>query len=165
MRVYELAKEYDTVSTEFLDVIQGFGIDIKSHLSSFSDDQVSLIREKMKNDIPSEEVVDFIPPPDVVNTEEMTSEKEIVAEKLGNLMQNEIDEVSQKEIPPPDVVNTEKLGNLMQNEIDEVFHKESVEREKKAYEIREHAEAHKREQFKSMSKPRGFFGWIASLFT
>ena len=138
MRVYELANEYDTVSTEFLDVIQGFGIDIKSHLSSLSDDQVSLIREKMKNDIPSEEVVDFIPPPDVVNTEEMTSEKEIVAEKLGN---------------------------LMQNEIDEVFHKESVEREKKAYDIREHAEAHKREQFKSMSKPRGFFGWIASLFT
>ena len=47
MRVHELAKEYGIKSTEFVDVIQEFGIDIKSHLSSLDDAQVSDIRHKM----------------------------------------------------------------------------------------------------------------------
>ena len=47
MRVYELAKEYDKKSTDFVKTIQGFGIDIKSHLSSLDDDRVTEIRNKL----------------------------------------------------------------------------------------------------------------------
>ena len=31
MRVHALAKEYGIKSTEFVDIVQSFGIDIKSH--------------------------------------------------------------------------------------------------------------------------------------
>jgi translation initiation factor IF-2 len=47
MRVYELAKEYDKKSTDFVDIIRGFGINIKSHLSSLDDDRVTEIRNKL----------------------------------------------------------------------------------------------------------------------
>ena len=47
MRVYELAKEYGKKSTDFVDIIQSFGIDIKSHLSSLDDDRVVEIRNKL----------------------------------------------------------------------------------------------------------------------
>ena len=47
MRVYELAKEYGKKSTDFVDIIQSFGIDVKSHLSSLDDDRVVEIRNKL----------------------------------------------------------------------------------------------------------------------
>ena len=47
MRVYELAKEYGKKSTDFVDIIQSFGIDVKSHLSSLDDDRVIEIRNKL----------------------------------------------------------------------------------------------------------------------
>ena len=161
MRVYKLAKEYDMVSTEFLDIIRGFDIEIKSHLSSLSDDQISLIKEQMDSACAlPEEVKSFIPPPDVVDTEPMCSEEEIVAEKMGNLTQNAIDEVFHKE-------SIERRNERRVQEIAEE-NKEIIEREEKereAKEIKEHAEAHKKEQLKSTGKPRGFFGWIASWFS
>ena len=45
MRVHELAKEYGIKSTEFVEIIQDFGIDIKSHLSTIDDVQVATIRQ------------------------------------------------------------------------------------------------------------------------
>ena len=47
MRVYELAKEYDKKSVDFLDIIRDFGIDVKSHLSSLNDGQVTEIKNKI----------------------------------------------------------------------------------------------------------------------
>ena len=47
MRVHQLAKEYDKKSTEFVDIIQGYGIDVNSHLSGLTDDEVSIIRKKL----------------------------------------------------------------------------------------------------------------------
>ena len=47
MRVYELAKEYDKKTTEFLELIQGFGIDVTSHMSSVNEYQKTLIEEKI----------------------------------------------------------------------------------------------------------------------
>ena len=47
MRVHELAKEYGIKSTEFVDIIQDFGIDIKSHLSTIDDVQVATIRQEL----------------------------------------------------------------------------------------------------------------------
>ncbi len=49
MRVHELAKEYGIKSTEFVDIIQDFGIDIKSHLSTIDDVQVATIRQELNN--------------------------------------------------------------------------------------------------------------------
>ena len=43
-----MAKEYGIKSTEFVDIIQGFGLDIKSHLSTLDDAQVSDIRFKIE---------------------------------------------------------------------------------------------------------------------
>ena len=48
MRVYELAKEYDIKSTEFVDMIQKFGLtEINSHMKGLDEDQIELIRGKM----------------------------------------------------------------------------------------------------------------------
>ena len=47
MRVHELAKEYKNKSTDFVDIIQDFGINIKSHLSSLDSAQVADIKFKM----------------------------------------------------------------------------------------------------------------------
>ncbi len=47
MRVYELAKEYEIKATEFVDMIQSFGVDINSHMSGLDDKQVAEIRNQM----------------------------------------------------------------------------------------------------------------------
>ena len=47
MRVHELAKEFGIKSTEFVDIVQGFGIGVSSHLSGLDNAQVSDIRHKM----------------------------------------------------------------------------------------------------------------------
>ena len=47
MRVHELAKEYKIKSTDFVDIVQSFGISIKSHLNSLDEAQVADIRFKM----------------------------------------------------------------------------------------------------------------------
>ena len=47
MRVHELAKEFGIKSTEFVDIVQGFGVNISSHLSGLDNAQVSDIRHKM----------------------------------------------------------------------------------------------------------------------
>ena len=47
MRVHALAKEYGIKSTELVDIVESFGIDIKSHLSGLDDAQVADIRYKM----------------------------------------------------------------------------------------------------------------------
>ena len=51
MRVHQLAKEYDKKSTEFVDIIQGYGIDVNSHLSGLTDDEVSIIRKKLDKQV------------------------------------------------------------------------------------------------------------------
>tara|TARA_Y100000296_G_scaffold81052_1_gene107432 strand:- start:3137 stop:3739 length:603 start_codon:yes stop_codon:yes gene_type:complete len=47
MRVHELAKEYKIKSTDFVDIVQSFGINIKSHLNSLDEAQIADIRFKM----------------------------------------------------------------------------------------------------------------------
>jgi len=47
MRVHQLAKEYDKKSSDFLTEIQGYGINVFSHLSGLSDDEVATIRQKI----------------------------------------------------------------------------------------------------------------------
>ena len=47
MRVHTLAKEYGIKATEFVDIIQNFGVDITSHLNALDNDQVEHIKKNM----------------------------------------------------------------------------------------------------------------------
>ena len=64
MRVYELAKEYDIKSTKFVEIIQDFGVDIKSHLSVLDDIQVATIKQNLaeKEEEPLATSLDVIEP-------------------------------------------------------------------------------------------------------
>tara|TARA_Y100000310_G_scaffold2009_2_gene2523 strand:- start:1512 stop:2036 length:525 start_codon:yes stop_codon:yes gene_type:complete len=168
MRVYELAKEFGKVSTEFLDEIQGYGIDVKSHLATLDDVQIATIRQNIADGV---ELEKFVPPPDIVDP--IPEEKDI-SDRLGNLVQSEIDKafaVKQvEEDPDLDDLRKEFIGERAEDfqekmDLDDPILKEKEKREKMASDIKGHAEAHRREQLKSVSKPKGLFGWIASLFS
>lgn len=48
MRVHELAKRYEKANKEFLELITGWGIEAKSHLSGLTEEQVKEIENKFK---------------------------------------------------------------------------------------------------------------------
>lgn len=48
MRVHELAKKYEKANKEFLELITGWGIEAKSHLSGLTEEQVNEIEKKFK---------------------------------------------------------------------------------------------------------------------
>ena len=49
MRVHELAKRYEKANKEFLELITGWGIEAKSHLSGLTEEQVKEIENKFKS--------------------------------------------------------------------------------------------------------------------
>ena len=116
MRVHELAKEYGIKSTEFVDIIQEFGLDIKSHLSSLDDAQVSDIRYKME--IKQNPV------------EETTKVEEIV-----------VDEEDVEVVTTPSEADDERLERVVEEVVESLTQEVKVE------------------------QPRGFFGWLRSLFS
>ena len=151
MRVHALAKEYGIKSTEFVDIVQSFGIDIKSHLSSLDDAQVSDIRYKMSirniSDDPEirewvsspypSEVKEWVPP-----TKEEDGEEITVVEILG-------------ETPPDETVVHEDEFKITQEDIEEaqVDIGDSYTEEVSPY------------QQVEVEKPKGFWGWLRSLFS
>tara|TARA_Y100000401_G_scaffold117533_1_gene126925 strand:- start:4832 stop:5215 length:384 start_codon:yes stop_codon:yes gene_type:complete len=87
MRVYELAKEYEIKATEFVDIIQSFGISVNSHMNGLDDGQVSDIRYKMSiKDNPPEirewSSSPYPPEPEVVEPEP-EPEPEVVEPEPG----------------------------------------------------------------------------------
>lgn len=143
MRVHELAKEYGIKSTEFVDVIQSFGFDIKSHLSSLDDAQVSDIRYKMslKDKVETPEVNEWVssplPPEGFDGGDESAELLERARASVDGLV--------------------EKTDSL-KDRTNEMIVKEKEQIEEKLNEVRER-------QFAEVSRPKGFFGWIASLFS
>ena len=143
MRVHELAKEYGIKSTEFVDVIQSFGFDIKSHLSSLDDAQVSDIRYKMslKDKVETPEVNEWVssplPPEGFDGGDESAELLERARASVDGLV--------------------EKTDSL-KDRTNEMIAKEKEQIEEKLNEVRER-------QFAEVSRPKGFFGWIASLFS
>ena len=99
MRVYELAKEYEIKATEFVDLVQSFGVDINSHMSGLDDAQISDIRYRMESkdideaeDIPEEVKKNVSSEPDPTeevwvdnSPEHATHEQQIIEEKLGEV--------------------------------------------------------------------------------
>lgn len=149
MRVHELAKEYGIKSTEFVDVIQSFGFDIKSHLSSLDDAQVSDIRYKMsvKDEAEKPEVKEWVPDPNKQYPPEGFDGADDAADELLERAQEVVNGITEK---------TDSLKDRADEAI--LKNKEREHIEEKLAEVRER-------QFAEVSRPKGFFGWIASLFS
>ncbi len=149
MRVHELAKEYGIKSTEFVDVIQSFGLDIKSHLSSLDDAQVSDIRYKMslKDEVEKPEVKEWVPDPNKQYPPEGFDGADDAADELLERAQEVVNGITEK---------TDSLKDRADEAI--LKNKEREHIEEKLSEVRER-------QFAEVSRPKGFFGWIASLFS
>ena len=129
MRVHELAKEYGIKSTEFVDIIQEFGIDIKSHLSSLDDAQVATVRNQMSNKEQVEAAQDYALE-ERFNQEELTPEvKEWVSGETV-ISKNEIE-----------VVGEEQIEEIVEEVVESLSQEVVVE------------------------PPRGFLGWLRSLFS
>ena len=154
MRVYELSKEYGKVSTEFLDEIQGYGVDVKSHLASLTDDQVAIIRQKIA-DREKPEVKEFLPPPDVVKPDAITE----INESATNLLE----ETAEKTKRLAD--ETQKTAERLKERREERISEQQEELEKRAEEVKSKLQEVKEQQWAEIDKPKGFFGWLASLFT
>ncbi len=139
MRVHELAKEFEIKSTEFVDIVQGFGIDIKSHLSGLDDAQVSDIRHKMK-------------------LKEEFSNDEDLAElnPLGNLTLEEADEI---------MGGVESIASVKEGETVDEFnaHRQEEQKNAEAADVARRLEEVRQEQRIKLDKT-GFWGWLKGLF-
>ena len=156
MRVHALAKEFGVKSTEFVDIIQGFGISVSSHLSGLDSAQVSDIRHKMI--IRKEAKIESSVTSSIdVGVEDLDVEE---LNPLGNLTQEEVDKV---------MVETNRQG-----ESAEEFNarrREEIAEEKKKIEERENlslvvtqAKENKQEQLLKLERA-GLWGWIKGLFS
>jgi len=176
MRVHELAKEYKIKSTDFVDIVQSFGISIKSHLNSLDEAQVADIRFKMDMKDHTKEV-------ELLSVEEIEE-----LNPLGNLTQEKADEPIVEETVITDYEKikeqldqtqetTEKLEAEIQETVvetreewntrraEEIAEENDliIKREQEAEEIKKHAESYKREQLVKMERP-GFWAWLRGLF-
>ena len=122
MRVHELAKEFGVKSTDFVDIIQGFGISVSSHLSGLDNAQVSDIRHKMI--IKKEAEVPDINP-------------------MGNISQADVDRVTQRE-------TTEDFNARRREEIAE--EKKKIANRERASQVIERANENKKEQLLKLER-------------
>ncbi|SVC86181.1 uncharacterized protein METZ01_LOCUS339035, partial [marine metagenome] len=141
MRVHALAKEFDIKSTDFVDIIQSFGIDVKSHLSSLDDAQVADIRFKMdmKDHTKEAELSD-------AEFEELNP--------LGNLTQEEADELMAE--APKVVIETNNQGESAEEfnarRREEIIEEnKKIEQREKEEEITKYAKSVKQEQLDKVS--------------
>ena len=200
MRVHALAKEYGIKSTEFVDIIQGFGIGVKSHLSVVDDAQVADIRYKMEN---REEILKehSVEKTELELTEsdldeesfdeynDGSGEETVITEDEWELTESgEVDELlvpDVEEEKTDDWEMTETSGDTsaeqvsiaeVAKEIDKNIEIAGRAREEYAKSVRARQEELKatshenREQLEPVQevivdRPRGFWGWIISLFT
>ena len=122
MRVYELAKEYEIKATEFVDLIQSFGVDINSHMSGLDDAQIADIRYRMD----SKDI----------------DEVEDIPEEVKKNVPSEPDPEEEEEVWVDDSPEyTAQEQEIIEEKLDEV-----------------------RGKLMSSQRPRGFLGWLISLF-
>ncbi len=156
MRVHALAKEFGVKSTEFVDIIQGFGISVSSHLSGLDSAQVADIRHKMI--IRKEAKIES----SVTSSMDVGVEDLDVKElnPLGNLTQEEVDKV---------MVETNRQGesaeefNARRREEIIAENKKIEEREKLSLVVTQ-AKENKQEQLLKLERA-GLWGWIKGLFS
>ena len=200
MRVHALAKEYGIKSTKFVDIIQGFGIGVKSHLSVIDDAQVVDIRYKMKNreEILKEHSVEKteleltesdLDEESFDEYDDGSGEETVITEDEWELTESEeVDELlvpDVEEEKTDDWEMTETSGDTsaeqvsiaeVAKEIDKNIEIAGRAREEYAKNVRARQEELKatshenREQLEPVQeviveKPKGFWGWLKSLFT
>ena len=124
MRVHELAKEYGIKSTEFVDIIQEFGIDIKSHLSSLDDTQVATVRNQM--DIKEQ----------IKAAQDYASGERFNQEEIPPEVREWVSEDSNVQLQ-----DSEQLEEVVEEVVESLSQEVVVE------------------------QPKGFFGWLRSLFS
>ena len=196
MRVHALAKEYGIKSTEFVDIIQGFGIDVKSHLSVLDDGQVSDIKHKMKlqeefgNGNSEETIVpegewEMVETSGDATAERVSItevEKEIAknAEAAGKarveyaksvntseeseeltLTESDLDEESFDEYKDEDAPDDPSHSKFFPKETEDEWSK----REQVLENLREKSKENVASQEVIVEKPKGFWGWLKSLFS
>jgi hypothetical protein len=190
MRVHELAKEYKIKSTDFVDIVQSFGINIKSHLNSLDEAQIADIRFKMdmkdhskEAELLSEEEIEILEAHETVVTgwvkvEEELNQDQEKSEKIETEIKETLSEMKNSDsidplvdegdpVPASSVVTkTGETADEWNARRTEEITKENdliIEREQKAEEIRKHAQLHKREQIVKMERS-GFWGWLRGFF-
>ena len=141
MRVHALAKEYGKKSTEFVDIKQEFGVSIKSHLSVIDDSQVADIRQKMEN---RERILN-----------EYSNEETVIEEHEIQLTESDLDEESFDEYDDgEESVDADSDGSDgVDSDGDGTSQVESVEKVQE-YQYQE----------VEVEIPKGFWGWLRSLF-
>ena len=200
MRVHALAKEYGIKSTEFVDIIQGFGIGVKSHLSVIDDAQVADIRYKMENregilkehsvekteleltesdlDEESFDEYDDGSGEETVITEdewELTESEEVDKLLVPDVEEEKTDDWEMTETSGDTSAEQVSIAEVAK-EIDKNIEIAGRAREEYAKSVRARQEELKatshenREQLEPVQevivdRPRGFWGWITSLFT
>ena len=164
MRVHELAKEYGIKSTEFVDIIQEFGVDIKSHLSSLDDTQVATIRNQMSIKDQVKAAQDYTLEKRFNQEELPTEVKEWVnesdnltprVEPVGVCVDNSKGKPKKPQGAPG--VTLEGLHSVNQSKVD--LH----ESEKLEEIVEEVVESLTQEVV--VEPPRGFLGWVRNLFS
>ena len=155
MRVHALAKEFGVKATEFVDIIQGFGIKVTSHLSGLDSAQVSDIRHKMI--IRKEAKIESSVTASIGVDVEDLDVKEL--NPLGNLSQEEVDKVM---VETNDQGETPQEFNDRRREEIITENKKIEEKEKLAIVIT--AKVNKQEQYLKLERA-GLWGWIKGLFS
>ena len=198
MRVHALAKEYGIKSTEFVDIIQGFGIGVKSHLSVIDDAQVADIRYKMKNregilkehsvekteleltesDLDEESFDEYDDGEETVITEdewELTESGEVDELLVPDVEEEKTDDWELTETSGDTSAEQVSIAEVAK-EIGKNIEIAGRAREEYAKSVRARQEELKatshenREQLEPVQeviveKPKGFWGWLKSLFT
>ena len=107
MRVHELAKKYEKTNKEFLELIQEWGLDVKSHLSGLTEEQVRIIEEKAK------------PKNNRLKDDLLESNEEIVSNKKIKTKQKNKKEIKEvKDTKTKKFAKASKNKNLINNDTD-----------------------------------------------
>ena len=172
MRVYELAKEYKIKSADFVDIVQSFGISIKSHLNSLDEAHVADIRFKMgmkdhtkEVELLSVEEIEELNPLDDLTQEK--SDEPIVEETVitdYEKIKEQLDQTQETtEKIEAEIEETAEEWNTRRAEEIAEENDLIIKREQEAEEIRKHAETYKRDQVVKMERS-GFWGWLKGIF-
>jgi len=107
LRVHELAKKYEKTNKEFLELIQEWGLDVKSHLSGLTEEQVRIIEEKAK------------PKNNRLKDDLLESNEEIVSNKKIKTKQKNKKEIKEvKDTKTKKFAKASKNKNLINNDTD-----------------------------------------------
>ena len=179
MRVHELAKEYKIKSTDFVDIVQSFGVNIKSHLNSLDEAQIADIRFKMnmkdhskKAELLSEEEIEELNPlgnitPEEtvvtgwVKVEEELNQDQEKSEKIETEIKETLSEMKNSDSIDPLVDEGDPApASSVVTKTGETADEWNTRRTE---EIRKHAETYKRDQVVKMERS-GFWGWLRGFF-